>query len=108
LKENFTRIGIEEIFIESSPFLRAMMTSSIICKELGLNKYHIDYTYCEYLGGRQYDYNPIPELLIRNKPKDYLLKTYLNNIDFVDDKSPYADQMLSAFKENEKIGWGRC
>ena len=52
------------MIIETSPFLRCLMTSAWIAKELGVNKVHVRYTLVEILSPQLADVheNPMPFL----------------------------------------------
>ncbi len=51
-------LKVDEVVLESSPFIRTMMTAAGIGKELGLPKIHINYLYSEFISDRLYQKNP--------------------------------------------------
>lgn len=76
LKEYIARGNFDEVHIECSGFIRTIQTATLIAKHAGLNKPKIQYKYAEWLIPSVYETNPMPELYIRNRDKDYLRKTF--------------------------------
>ena len=48
-----------EIKLESSPFLRCMMTAAYIAKEMGIEEFRINYVFSEKLNPYYFESNPI-------------------------------------------------
>lgn len=73
---------IEEIVIECSPLLRTMMTASIFAKELGLSKIMVNFACHEHLDPDFYQIDPMPTLVMKNRPHQEIISEYLNGIEF--------------------------
>ena len=62
-RENYK---FDKIIIETSPFLRCMMTASRIAAPLGVTSIKINYNACDTLDNFQYKTNPVPALEFSN------------------------------------------
>lgn len=85
LKQFLKEEGYDEIIIESSPFLRTMMTASQIAKGLGMNKIKVNYLFSELLASYLFEYDPLPHAAIRTKDKNKIVATYLDGVEYEDD-----------------------
>ena len=84
-------LPFDEVVIESSPFLRCMMTCAQVCKAMHVKRFRINYLFAEHLdealkfGGQ----NPIPRLTMKlletPEQKQEFCNTYLDGVDFIDD-----------------------
>ncbi|CDW77202.1 UNKNOWN [Stylonychia lemnae] len=94
LKEYINANNFEEVILESSPWLRVMMTAAQIAKELGMNKFNVSYNYRELMTPQCFDYeDPMPQLLFVNKTMDYISQKYLEGIQYVEtDDSKVMDK----------------
>ena len=68
LKEN----KYDEVILESSPFIRTLMTAAQIAKALNISQIKVNYRYSEWLDGSFYAENPIPTLEIKIKEKEVI------------------------------------
>ena len=64
---------IEEIVLESSPFIRTMMTAAGIAKVLDLPKFHVNYLYSEIMSEHMFDANPLKKTILSSKSKDHIV-----------------------------------
>ena len=70
-------MDFDQIIIETSPFVRTMMTASAIALELGISKIETDYTLCESLQKWMFPECPISKLEIENMDLEELKKKYM-------------------------------
>ena len=93
----FTRI-----IVETSPFVRCLMTSAQIAKALGIPSAGINYRFCEWLTDWLYRTgNPIPKLEFKNKAlKDLNVEYGLQGIKF-EDTSVFRAEASKLWPEGE-------
>jgi len=73
----------DEVIIECSPFIRTVQTASYIAKELGHQApIRVQYRHAEWLF-TYYKEDPLPELNIRNRAKEEIVRDYTKGVDFV-------------------------
>ena len=97
----------DEIVIESSPFLRCMMTCAQVCKAMCIKQFRLNYMFSEHLeaklkfGGQ----SPIPALTSRildtPEKRQNFVNTHLDGIDFIDDDQ-YLDYISPRYPENDQ------
>eukprot|EP00347_Sterkiella_histriomuscorum_P019307 403342151 len=94
LKSYIEENKFEEVILESSPFLRVMMTAAQIAKQLSIPKITVSYNHREIMHPSCFSgQDPIPNLLFINKDKDYLVQNYLVGVDFQEtDESKALDR----------------
>lgn len=91
---------IEEVFIESSPFIRCLKTGSIIAKALGVQKMLVNYKYSEMLKPTHYkNGNPIPTLEMKVKPYERIVDEYLDGVEF-EDNDIFLKEILKQYPED--------
>eukprot|EP00347_Sterkiella_histriomuscorum_P018253 403346213 len=99
-----------QVKVESSPFLRSLMTASYIAKQLGLPNVRINYAFSEKLNPYHFDQNPIDQLLIKVTPpenkKKVIVDKYLGGMDYVD-TDIYYNKIKRTFPENGRGGYSR-
>ncbi|CDW81206.1 UNKNOWN [Stylonychia lemnae] len=101
LKKQFLEGGFEKVIIESSPFLRCIMTAAQICKEFQIDQFDINYIFSEKLTPNIYTYNPIDDLCIKKKDKKDIIQMYLDGVDFNDSKL-FHSEIQQWYPENTK------
>ena len=73
---------IDEIVLESSPFIRTMMTAAGIAKGLDLPKFHVNYLFSELMSEHMFNTNPLKKTILSSRTKDQIVKDYLDGVDF--------------------------
>eukprot|EP00347_Sterkiella_histriomuscorum_P009198 403342150 len=104
LKEYIKTGNFEEILIESSPFLRVIMTSANIARQIGINHIPINYDYREYLESSSYNHqNPIPRLLINKYSQEEISQKYLNGMTYKFVRDYQQNDIEQMFPEDNEI-----
>lgn len=93
----------DEIIIETSPFIRTMMTAAGIARGLGHSKIRINYLYSEILQPHMFERCPLAETCLRKLDKKVVVEKYLDGIDF-EDSTTFKAEIENAFPENKIKG----
>ena len=79
LKKYLDENDYTHIFIESSPYLRALQTASEVAQVLDIQSIRVNYIYSEWMKAKFFTSNPIDTLLLRTQGAEYISLNYLDN-----------------------------
>ena len=103
LLEEIVGGSFDRIVVESSPYLRTMMTCASLCKGMDQPTFRVNYMFSEYQEDKiQYsEGNQIPKLISKTTPKEEFVSRYLQGVEFTDE-GLHQDYILGRFPEEKE------
>ena len=93
--------------VQSSPYLRSLMTAAETAKVLGVKTIDVNYMLAEWMKGKFFESNPIDTLLIRNRDPKVISEKYLGGIQILDKAQKYDPENKPRNRDEKAFAYVR-